>query len=282
MSGWRPDSEVSRLNRAAGAVEVTEPLAEVVEAALEIHRASGGAFDITVGPLLPLFGFGPGADPDAPPPDERSLEAARSLVGPGAVEVIRREGDPPTLRKSHPGVALDLSAIAKGHAVDRVAEELRAAGHDEHLVEIGGEILVAGEWTVGVEVPLPGPGRRVARSFRVADRAVATSGGYRDFREAPTAPDAEPRFLTHILDPRVGRPVERPQGSVTVLADTCLEADAWATALFVLGPDDGLALADRLGLAALFLLVEADSGPLRERASRAFTAWVADGEATAP
>ena len=260
MSGWRPDSEVSRLNRAAGTVEVSEPLATVVEEALAIHRASEGAFDITVGPLLPLFGFGPGGDPKAPGPDEAALEAVRSLVGQHAVEVIRPEGEPPRVRKAEPGVALDLSAIAKGYAVDRIAEELRAAGHPEHLVEIGGEIRVAGEWTVGIEVPVPGPGRRVARSFRVSDLALATSGGYRDFREAPAAPGATPRLLTHILDPRLGRPVERPRGSVTVLAPTALEADAWATALFVLGPDAGLALADRLDLAALFLTVVEGGG----------------------
>lgn len=274
MSGWRADSEVSRLNRAAATVEVSEPLAEVVEAALQVSEVSGGAFDVTVGPLLPLFGFGPGGDPDTPPPDEDTLEAARSLVGPHALEILRTAGASPRIRKSDPGVALDLSAIAKGYAVDRLAEELRAAGHAEHLVEIGGEIRVAGDWTVGIETPTPGPVRRVARSFRVADVALATSGGYRDFREAPSVPGATPRLLTHILDPRVGRPVERPQGSVTVLAPTCLEADAWATALFVLGPDAGLALADRLDLAALFLTVETDSGPLRDHPSRAFSARV--------
>ena len=270
MSGWRADSEISRLNHASGSVEVTEPLAAIVESALVVRRASEGALDITVGPLLPLFGFGPGGDPQAPPPETEALETARSLVGARAVRVLRPPGRPPRILKSDPGVALDLSAIAKGYAVDRVAEQLRAAGHAEHLVEIGGEIRVAGEWVVGIEDPVPGPGRPVARAFRVADLALATSGGYRDFRAAPAAPGGAPRFLTHILDPRVGRPVERPQGSVTVLADTCLEADAWATALFVLGPDAGLALADRLGLAALFLLVETGSGPLRDRPSRSF------------
>lgn len=275
MSGWREDSEVSRLNQEAGAgpFPVSESLAEVVEAALRVSRASGGAFDITVAPLLALFGFGPGGDPDAPPPDPAALEEARSRTGPGTVELVRLDHGGRGILKA-PGAALDLSGIAKGYAVDRVAEALRALGHKEHLVEIGGEVRASGSWTVGVEAPLPGLGRRVVRSWRVADVAVATSGGYRDFRETGEPGDEAPRFMTHIFDPRAGRPVERPRGSVTVAADTCLEADAWATALFVLGPEDGLAVAERLGLAALFLLAADVPGTLAERSTTAFSTRV--------
>ncbi len=271
MSGWRADSEVSRLNRqpGGGPFPVSAPLAEVVAAALRVNRASGGAFDITVAPLLALFGFGPEAAPGEAVPDAAAVEAARARSGPDAVRLVRLPDGATGLLRTVSGVALDLSAIAKGYAVDRVAALLEEEGHAEHLVEIGGEIRVAGAWTVGVEAPAPLSARQVARSYRVADLAVATSGGYRDFREASTAPGRAASRPTHILDPRVGRPVERPEGSVTVLADTCLEADAWATALFVLGPDEGLALADRLGLAALFLVLY-DGGEVTERASPAF------------
>jgi len=160
---------------------------------------------------------------------------------------------------------IDLSGIAKGYAADRVHEALREAGSREHLVEIGGEIRLAGAWGIGLETPVPGLAREVARSFRVRDLGIATSGGYRNFRSDPAAGG----LLTHILDPRVGRPVARPAGSVTVLDDSALEADAWATALYALGPEEGAALAERLGIAALFLTVTPE-GEIRERRSPAF------------
>ena len=306
MSNWREDSEVSRWNARSSAAaspegadsadgsalaqRISAPLAEVVAAALEVHRDSGGAFDLTVAPLLRLFGFGPGGDPAAAAPARAAVEAARARVGSDRLRLERGPGGEVLLHSAIPGIELDLSGIAKGYAVDRVSEALTAGGRPEHLIEVGGEIRVSGAWTVGIETPLPGPlagmATRVHRSFPVADLAVATSGGYRDFREAPDSlpPDgfldhagggagAGParRYWTHLFDPRLGRPVERRAGSVTVLAPTCLFADAWATALFVLGPEAGFALAERRGLPALFLTA-GDDGTVADRATTAFVA----------
>ena len=270
MSNWRADSELSRLNasEATDPVPVSEPLALVLEAALRVHQESGGAFDVTVGPLLRLYGFGPGGDPGSTAPDPEAVEAARVRVGSDLLSLERPDGQA-ALRRQVPGVELDLSGIAKGYAVDRVSNALTELGFAEHLVEVGGEIQARGAWTVGIQDPTGGLTTTVHRSFPVRDLGMATSGGYRDFREA--AGDEEGRFWTHILDPRLGRPVERRAGSVTVLADSCLEADAWATALFVLGPEAGLELAEQRGIAALFLTAAPD-GSAREAATDAFRA----------
>ena len=245
MSNWRDDSELSRLNasEATDPVPISEPLAQVLEAALRVHEESRGAFDVTVGPLLRLYGFGPNGDPGSAAPDPEAVEAARARVGSGLVTLERPAGQA-ALRRQVPGVELDLSGIAKGYAVDRVSTTLgtrfrRAPGRGRRR-DPG-----RGEWTVGIQDPTGGLSATIHRSFPVRDLGMATSGGYRDFREA--AGEEEGRFWTHILDPRLGRPVERRAGSVTVLAESCLEADAWATALYVLGPGEGLELAEAAG-----------------------------------
>ena len=270
MSNWRDDSELSRLNasEATGPLPVSEPLALVLEAALRVHAESGGAFDVTVGPLLRLYGFGPGGDPRSAAPAPDAVEAARARVGSDLLSLERPDG-PAVLRRQVPGVELDLSGIAKGYAVDRVSTILTQLGFAEHLVEVGGEIQARGAWTVGIQDPTGGLTTAVHRSFPVRDLGMATSGGYRDFRGA--AGEEEGRTWTHILDPRVGRPVERRAGSVTVLAASGLDADAWATALYVLGPAEGLELAQDRGVAALFLTATPE-GAIEEAASTAFSA----------
>ena len=270
MSNWRSDSELSGLNGSDSTdpLPISDPLALVLESALRVHDESGGAFDITVGPLLRLFGFGPGGDPDQPAPGAAEFEATRSLVGSGLFSVERQPDGHAVLHRQIPDVEMDLSGIAKGYAVDRVSAALTELGFFEHLVEVGGEIQARGEWTAGVQDPSGGLATRVHRSFPLRDLGMATSGGYRDFRAADGEED---RYWTHILDPRTGRPVERRSGSVTVLADSCLEADAWATALYVLGPDAGRELAEARGLAAFFLTVNPD-GTVAEAASSAFAA----------
>ena len=272
MSNWRPDSEISRLN-AAEAVDplpISDPLALVLETALRVQHESRGAFDITVGPLLRLFGFGPSGDPGSPAPDPEDVEAARARVGSGLFSLERSDGAV-VLNRQIPDVELDLSGIAKGYAVDRVSTILTALGLTEHLVEVGGEIQATGAWTVGVQDPAGGLATAIHSSFPVRNLGMATSGGYRDFRAA--AGEGEGRYWTHILDPRIGRPVERRTGSVTVLADSCLAADAWATALYVLGPTEGLELAEARGFAALFLTVNPD-GTVEEAATTAFAAAI--------
>ncbi|QDT16712.1 FAD:protein FMN transferase [Alienimonas californiensis] len=264
MSTWDPDSELSRFNASASTdwFPVSPETAAVTALALEIAAESGGAFDPTVGPLVDLWGFGDDARPSRVPSDE-ALDAARELVGFDKLEVRL---DPPALKKALPGVRVNLSAIAKGHGVDRVAERLAAAGVTDSLVEVGGEVRAAGTkaggepWTVGVERPIQDPtGHRRAVQRGIAlhggpdVRALATSGNYRSFYEL----DGE--TVVHTLDPRTGRPVlvasDGPNlDSATVLAADCATADALATAAMVLGPADGLALLERRGIAGLLIV----------------------------
>ena len=270
MSNWRADSELTRLNESdeTAPLPISDPLALVLETSLRVHEESKGAFDISVGPLLRLFGFGARSDPEKPAPDPAEVEATRSRVGSGLLRIERLTDGQAVLHRQVPDLEMDLSGIAKGYAVDRVSTALTELGFTEHLVEVGGEIQARGEWTVGVQHPTSGLAARTHRSFPVKDLAMATSGGYRDFRETA---DESDRYWTHILDPRTGRPVQRRTGSVTVLADSCLEADAWATALYVLGREDGLELAESLDLAALFLAAGSD-GTVEGNATPAFLA----------
>ncbi|MEJ2603460.1 MAG: FAD:protein FMN transferase, partial [Gammaproteobacteria bacterium] len=251
MSTWREDSEVSRFNAADGAewFPVSEDTAALVAMANAVSRMSAGAFDITVGPVVDLWGFGPG-EVRVVPPDQSEIEAALARVG---YEAVESRDEPPALRKAGATVAVDLSAIAKGHAVDRVAAVLDQAGMPDYLVEVGGEVRVKGRnrfgdpWTVAIEDPLAA-GREVHRVLNVTDTAIATSGDYRNFFRY------EGKRYSHTIDPRTGWPVSHELVSVTVLDDSAALADALATALLVLGPEAGGELAGRAEVAAYFIV----------------------------
>ena len=270
MSHYRPDSELSRFNRAA----TTEPQAMsretlgVVAEALAVGRVSGGAFDVTVGPLVDAWGFGPpGRAPAAP--DEATLAALRARIGSDLLEVDLAAS---TLRKRRANVIVDLSAIAKGYAVDAVAALLAERGFGDYLVEIGGELRAGGRngrgksWRVAVE--RPAPGAPVAqRIVSLANASLATSGDYRNFY------DLDGARVSHTIDPRTGRPVTHGLLSVSVIAERCSLADARSTALNVLGPEDGYDLAAAQGWAALFV-TDDGTGRLVERETPAFAAAV--------
>lgn len=270
MSHYRPASELSRFNRA----RTTEPRSMsaetlgVVAEAQAVSRVSGGAFDVTVGPLVDAWGFGPpGRAPAAP--DGMSLAALRARVG---FDLLELDPAAATLRKRNEDVVVDLSAIAKGYAVDALSSLLVDRGYRDHLVEIGGELRGAGTneagapWRVAIERPVPGA-PAAQRIVPLTDAALATSGDYRNFY------DLDGRRVSHTIDPRTGRPVTHGLLSVSVIAPRCSLADARSTALNVLGPDAGYALAVEQGWAALF--VEDDgTGRLVERATPAFTAAV--------
>jgi thiamine biosynthesis lipoprotein len=274
MSTYQPDSELSRFNASASTdwIPASPELVAVIAAAQEVSRASDGAFDATVGPLVNLWGFGPRVTADALPTDAE-IAAARALVG---WQKLRLRDEPPALRKARPDLYVDLSAIAKGYAVDRVAEVLEAAGITNYLVEIGGELRGRGvngrgePWRIAIERP-DTERRAIFRVVALQDLGMATSGDYRNFFEV----DGE-RY-SHTIDPASGRPVGHRLASVTVLADAAMDADAWATALLVLGPERGMALADAQGIAALFIEHAADA--LRATASQAFSAAEATGAA---
>jgi len=246
MSTWKPDSDLMRLNAAPVGDRVALPdrLGEVLRLGLEIGRASGGAFDIGMGDAVTAWGFGPGATAPA------GIRAAMAAPRRPAHDVLEIDGA--HARKVAP-IALDLNGIAKGYGVDRLAQTIREHGIADALVGIDGEMRALGlrpdgaAWTIAVEAP--DAERRTPHSLlALEDAAVATSGDYRHWVEV------QGRRLSHTMDPRRGAPLIASPASVTVVARTCAEADAWATALMVLGPTEGARLARSRGLDALFLL----------------------------
>jgi thiamine biosynthesis lipoprotein len=274
MSHYLDTSELSRFNDAADGepVPVSAELLDVLERALAIGELTGGALDVTVGPLVDAWGFGPPGQPPEPPSD---AEILRLLAATGP-EHVTLDRDTSTLQKAVPGLQLDLSAIAKGYAVDRVAEALTAEGLDRFLVEIGGELRAQGTnetgqpWQLAVERPRT-EGRSVHRIVPLTGGSLATSGDYRNYYEV------EGRRISHILDPRTGRPLSHRLASVSVVEPLCVRADALATALMVLGPEEGYRLAEELNLAALFL-VRNEDGAFTELSTAPFQA-VLDGQA---
>lgn len=269
LSTWKADSELSRFNaaRTTDWFAVSPDTVCVVAEALRIARQSGGAFDPTVLPLVELWGFGPaGRRPPGTLPTEAELDAVRASIGHSLVEF---RTDPAALRKARADVALDLSGIAEGHALDAVARRLEELGLDSYMVELGGELRLRGRgsggspWRVALEEPAPGPLRiRARRVIELEAGAVATSG------DARNAFEHEGRRYPHVLDPRSGRPVAGEVASVTVVGPDAARADALATALFVLGPEAGLELASCEGAEALFLLRA--EGAFVERATPGF------------
>ncbi|MEM8768624.1 MAG: FAD:protein FMN transferase [Pseudomonadota bacterium] len=254
MSTYDPSSELSQFNASAPGnwFPVSAPLLEVVGAGARLGELTGGAFDVTVAPLVDLWGFGPSGATDAPP----SAEAIARALEQTGWEALEMQAEPAALRKTAP-LTVDLSAIAKGHGVDRVAAALTSLGCMDLLVDIGGEVLGQGQgprggpWRVGVEVPDPTSAGAVQRVLSIDGRAVATSGDYRNFIDYG---DSEAGRVSHTIDPRTGRPVTHNVASVTVVHESTMLADGLATALNVLGLEEGLALAESQGLAALFVV----------------------------
>ncbi len=252
MSTWRKDSELSVFNRAAaGPFEFGAQTAAVIRQSFVVAQMTGGAFDPTVRPLIALWGFGAGARQE--PPSAKDLAQARAAVG----YTKLRWAQPKQLVKAKPDLSLDLSAIAKGFAVDQVADLLKASGASSGMVEIGGEVVAWGErhqggaWRLAVDAPIDGAssGQGFAAIVELRDAAMATSGDYRQFRIE------KGRRVQHIVDPRTGMPVDHGLASVTVVAPDCMTADAYATALMVLGVEAGLTLVNsHADLEALFLV----------------------------
>ncbi|MBS99758.1 MAG: FAD:protein FMN transferase ApbE [Oceanospirillaceae bacterium] len=269
MSTYIEDSELSRFNQAAAGtqMEVSAGLAEVVREALRISEVSGGAFDVTVGPLVNLWGFGPnGRIMEAPP--EAKIDELKGLTGFSNISVeghrIAKKGDQ----------YVDLSAIAKGYGVDRVAALLEAEGVKSYLVEIGGELRASGlkpngdPWRIAIETPRAGE-RAVERVISVSGAGVATSGDYRNYFEE------NGRRFSHTIDPRTGYPINHRLASVTVLRDTCAEADALATAIMVMGDEAGYAFAVEQGIAAFFISKQGEG--FVDRATPAFNKYLQGG-----
>tara|TARA_R110002072_G_scaffold3830_6_gene27366 strand:+ start:42988 stop:44061 length:1074 start_codon:yes stop_codon:yes gene_type:complete len=248
MSTYLPNSEISRINRLA--VGAGMPISSENQAMLEVARLlyqqSAGKFDITVGPLVRLWGFGPDPTTTAVPA-ESDIAAARAILGLEKINLERGQ-----IRKTHP-VELDFSAIAKGYAVDELARLVSAAGANNYLVEVGGELRAAGRnqtgtsWRIGIERPEANT-RSALTSIPLDNMAMATSGDYRNYFEVDGV-----RY-SHTIDPTTGYPITHNVVSVTVLAETAALADGYATAIDVMGAESGMELARRQNLPVFVIL----------------------------
>ncbi|GLP97354.1 FAD:protein FMN transferase [Paraferrimonas sedimenticola] len=259
MSTWRKHSEISQYNRSRS----TEPVAMsrefvvVLKEAIRLAEITGGALDVTVGPLVNAWGFGEQGKRFTAP-DYRAVMAANELVG---IENIQLNGN--SVRKTKPGTQINLSAIAKGYAVDRVADYMLAHGVKNFVVDIGGELRVHGQksehqpWPVVIGSPIESLANI---ELSVSDVGIATSGNYKQFYES------DGQYIHHIMDPRAAGPVETKIISATVIHESCMTADGLATASFVLGSKFTLEMAEKYGLAIL-LIEQGDEGLVVHKSS---------------
>lgn len=255
MSTYIPDSELMRFNGAevGHPVSLSEPLFEVFEVSEEIYKASDGSFDASVGPLVNLWGFGPGASVSKRPA-QALIDRQLATIGQYKL-ILDRESRTATKASE---LFIDLSAVAKGYGADVIARRFEEIGVLNYLIEVGGEIRVKGQsalrrpWRLGVEQPslLNAGGAR--QTVKVSRGGVATSGDYRNYFEQDGV-----RY-SHTIDPRTGAPVTHKLASVTVIAATAAEADAWATALSVIGPEYAFSIADKNNLAVYLIVKSAD------------------------
>lgn len=250
MSTYQADSVISSFNRSITTdwFPVSSQFARVSQTALELSRLTDGAYDITVGPLIELWGFGKSQSEDDVP-ELSAINSAKSRVG---YKKLSLQTEPFAIRKSAVDVSIDLSSIAKGYGVDVLATYLDRENVKHYLVEIGGELRTRGRnhrdelWQIAIEKPAVGD-RDVQRVIGLPDVGVATSGDYRNYFEKDGV-----RY-SHMIDASTGKPVTHSLASVTVLADSAMLADGWATALMLLGEKDGYKLAKTEGLAAYFI-----------------------------
>lgn len=254
MSTYQPESEVSRFNRAPVGqwVDISAETLKVVQIARTVSEITEGAFDISVAPLVNLWGFGPDFSTDFIPDDQAIYDALKQI----GYDALETRANPPGLLKKR-AVSIDLSGVAKGYAVDQVAELFDRMGLTAYMVEIGGEIRIRGKktdghiWKIGVEAPRT-QARSVQHILDVSDWAMATSGDYRNFFEK------DGKRYSHTIDPVTGRPVAHHLASVTVLTHETARADALATALMVMGPEKAILFANAQRLAVLLIIRDGD------------------------
>lgn len=256
VSNWNTTSEVSRFNalESTDRVEISAGFNVVMTVAGEVHRQSGGFLDLTLAPVIELWSFGSstpelGARPT--PPSDSALEAAMAQVGQELV--IAHDAEAKTLAKRDPEATVFLSALAKGAGIDTLDAALRDQGYSNYMIEVGGDLIAVGAgpsgkgWRIAIEQPTAGR-REAGEVVALQGLAMATSGDYRNYFE-----EGGVRY-SHIIDPQTGRPITHRTASVTVLADKAVEADAWATALLAAGQERGMVIAEREGIAALFIV----------------------------
>lgn len=272
FSTYDPESEVSQFNRSDSTdwFEVSAEVAQLTQIALELSRESEGAYDITVGPLVDLWSFGPDKRPQRVPEDDQ-ITQARQSIGFDKLEVRL---DPPALRKAIPQLQVDYNSIAPGYAADLIALHLESRQLTNYLIDIGGEVKVQGEkrpgllWTVAIEKPSDDGMTEIQKILKVKDISVATSGDYRNYFEENGV-----RY-SHTINPQTGKPITHRLTSVSILAATCAQADGLATTLMVMGPDAGYQWAVDKDLAAY--MIEKTQAGFQIRATPAFTRLAGD------
>ena len=265
LSTYIPDSEISQFNaeKNTAPVIISPTMARILKKALEIHALSNGAFDITVHPLVQLWGFG-NMGPRWEPPHETEIEACLQRIGSQHLRLEDR-----SLTKALPNLELDLSAIAKGYGVDEVARLLTQLGYDQYMVEIGGEVVCAGHnaaevpWSIGIQYPefTYSFAVRLIGSVGLVDRALATSGNYRNFFEF------ENQLYSHMINPATGYPVPNLLVSASVIAKDCMTADALATAIMILGSAAGVQMVEKLSEVECYLVEMDENGEVSTIAS---------------
>ncbi len=273
MSTYEPASEISRFNnfKDTTAFAVSPDFANVVSEALEISLKSDYTFDITVAPLIDLWGFGKNGNRIVPPSESELSDILRN-IGSKNLGIIRGKA----LKKRIPSLQINLGAIAKGYGVDVVAKILFNEGLKNYLVEIGGEVFARGlndrgeYWKIGIDNPdfASLPGQDIQAILQLNDNAVATSGDYRNYFEY------EGKIFSHTIDPRNGKPVSHNLASVTVVAKNCMQADALATALMVMGREKGLSLIEKTDDTEAFLILRKDSQSLETFQSSGFSKYI--------
>lgn len=259
MSNWNPTSEISLINalKANTPFSLSPDMLALLQNAQDVHDASEKQFDLTLGPLIELWGFGTKKSTGRVP-DSRDVSTAMQSVGQSDALILNNDA----LTKTHDGTQMYLSAIGKGFGVDRLGDTVRSFGVANFMVEIGGDIITSGQnaegmpWQIAIETP-DARQRSFLKVLSVSDLGMATSGDYRNYFEQDGV-----RY-SHILDAKTGRPVTHATASVTVLTKNAMLADAWATALLVLGRERGMEIAERQNLAALFIDREITSSKMR-------------------
>lgn len=258
MSNWDNDSEISRFNAQTGEapIALSDDLAIVMQAAADVNQASAGRFDTTVGPLIELWGFG--ANGEQPLPTELAIQQASSKSG--HQNTLQIGGG--MAQKILPETQVYLAAIGKGFGADKVGKALESFGIKDYMVEIGGDLFAAGKnpdglpWQIGIETPNAAD-RTVFDVVGVSGMGLASSGDYRNYFEV----DGE-RY-SHLIDPMTGRPVTHTTASATVLAENAMLADAWSTAMLILGREQGMAIAAEHNIAVQFIERDADASTLQ-------------------
>jgi len=257
LSTWKPDSALSRFNQSRDLTPqpVSENMADIITTALRIGRKTGGAMDITVGPLVNLWGFGPTKQP-VHTPDAAQIAAARAETGLQHLRVVQGAGGQ-WLQKDLPGLYVDLSTVGEGFATDHLARLMEQLGINNYLVSVGGAVLSRGlnaqqqPWRVAIQKPTDRENAVQAR-VDLQGHGISTSGSYRNYYEL------DGKRISHVIDPVTGRPIEHKLVSATVIATTALEADGWDTGLMVLGTEKAKALALEQHLAVYLISKQGD------------------------